>query len=115
MFYGFIRQTQTEIGMSRENPLWGAERIRETLLLLQYEPPCEDTIRKYMVKPRTSKPKSTTGLPFLRNNLDVSWAMDFFTVTTLAFSTGYVLVVLDHGCRRVIHVATRRMLRPSRG
>jgi hypothetical protein len=31
--------------MSGENPLWGAKRIRETLRLLQYDPPCEDTIQ----------------------------------------------------------------------
>jgi hypothetical protein len=34
--------------LSHENPLWGAEVIRLTLLKLQYDPPCEDTIRKYM-------------------------------------------------------------------
>ena len=60
--------------VSTENPLWGAERIRETLLLLQYDSPCEDTVRKYMVKPRHPKNKSSTWLPFLRNHLDVSWA-----------------------------------------
>lgn len=92
--------------LSRENPLWGAERIRETLVLLQYNPPCEDTIRKYMIQPRTPKPKSTTWLPFLRNHLDVSWAMDFVTVTTLRFSTLYVFVILDHGRRKVVHVVT---------
>ena len=72
--------------LSRENPLWGAERIRDTLLLLGFEPPCEDTIRKYMVKPRKPRNRSTTWLPFLRNHLDVSWAIDFFTVTTIGFS-----------------------------
>jgi transposase InsO family protein len=87
--------------MCRENPLWGAERIRETLLLLQYDPPCEDTVRKYMVKPRNPKNKSTTWLPFLRNHLDVSWAMDFFTVTTLNFSTSDVFLILDQ-CRRKV-------------
>ena len=35
--------------LSQENPLWSAERIRDTLLLLQYDPPGEDTIRKYML------------------------------------------------------------------
>ncbi|GAG36462.1 unnamed protein product, partial [marine sediment metagenome] len=30
--------------LSRENALWGAERIRETLVLLGYDPPCEDTV-----------------------------------------------------------------------
>ena len=41
-----------------------------------------------------------------RNHLNVSWAMDFFTVTTLPFATMYVFVVLDHGRRRVVHLAT---------
>ena len=45
--------------LSRENPLWGAEVIRDTLLNLRYDPPCEDTIRKYMVKPRNPRGKST--------------------------------------------------------
>ncbi|MCJ7821678.1 MAG: hypothetical protein MUQ26_01110 [Armatimonadetes bacterium] len=30
--------------LSKENPLWGAERIRDTLLLLDYEAPGEDTV-----------------------------------------------------------------------
>jgi len=91
--------------LSRENPLWGAGQIRDNLLLLHYDPPCEDTIRKYMVKPKNPRGKSTTWLPFLRNHLDVSWAIDFFTVTTLRFATLYVFVVLHHGRRRVVHFA----------
>jgi len=85
--------------------LWGAERIRDTLRLLGYDPPCEDTIRKYMIKPRNPPEKSTTWLPFLRNHLDVSWAMDFFTVVTASFAFLYVFVVLDHGRRKVIRFA----------
>ena len=85
--------------LSRENPLWGAQRIRDTLLLLGFDPPGEDTIRKYMVKPSNPRNRSTTWLPFLRNHLQVSWAMDFFTVTTLGFSTLYVFLVFDHGRR----------------
>jgi putative transposase len=92
--------------LSRENPLWGAERILQTLELLGYHPPCDDTIRKYMVKPRKPRKKSTTWLPFLRNHLDVSWAIDFFTVTTVRFTTLYVFIILDHGRRQVIHTAT---------
>ena len=83
-----------------------AERIRDTLLLLQFDPPDEDTIRKYMVKSNNPRERSTTWLPFLRNHLDVSWAIDFFTVTTLNFATLYVFVVFDHGRRKVIHRAT---------
>jgi len=92
--------------LSRENVLWGAGRIRDTLLLLGYDPPCDDTIRKYMAKPKNPRQKSTTWLPFLRNHLDVSWAMDFFTVVTANFGFLYVFVVVDHGRRRVIHFAS---------
>ena len=94
--------------LSQENPLWRPERIRDTLLLLQYDPPGEDTIRKYMVKANKPPDRSTTWLPFLRNHLDVSWAMDFFTVPTVNFATLYVFVVFDHGRRKVIHWSTTR-------
>lgn len=94
--------------LSKENTLWSAERIMDTLILLQYDPPCEDTIRKYMYKPRKPHKRSTTWLPFLRNHVDVSWAIDFFTVTTINFATLYVFLVLDHGRREVIHFAVTR-------
>jgi transposase InsO family protein len=92
--------------LSRENPLWSAERIRDTLLLLGYPPVCDDTVRKYMVKRRKPREPSTTWLPFLRNHLDVTWAIEFFTVTTIRFATIYVFLVFEHGRRRVIHLAT---------
>jgi len=91
--------------LSRENPLWGAEVIRLTLLKLQYDAPCEDTIRKYMVKSKNPRGKSTTWLPFLRNHMDVSWAIDFFAVTTIRFARLCVFVVLHHGRRKVVHFA----------
>jgi len=94
--------------LSKENPLWSPERIKDTLILLQYDPPCKDTIRKYMFKPRKPRKKSTTWLPFLRNHLEASWAIDFFTVTTINFATLYVFLVFDHGRRRVIHFAITR-------
>jgi len=92
--------------LSRENPLWSAERIRDTLLLLGYPHVSDDTVRKYMVKPRKPREPSKTWLPFLRNHLDVSWAIDFFTVTTINFATVYVFLVFEHSRRRVIHLAT---------
>ena len=104
------REMQGLIGkLSRENPLWGAERIRDTLLLLGFVPPCEDTVRKYMVKPRRPRKKSTTWLPFLRNHLDVSWAIDFFTVITINFEILYVFLVFDHGRRKVMHFAITKV------
>ena len=94
--------------LSRENPLWSAQRIRDTLSLLGYPPICDDTVRKYMVKRRKPREPSTTWLPFLRNHLDISWAVDFFTVTTISFATVYVFLVFEHGRRRVVHLATTR-------
>jgi len=91
--------------ISRENPLWGPDRIRDTLLLLGYDAPCTQTICKYMVKPRKPRPQSTNWLPFLRNHLDVSWAIDFFTVNTLGFQVLYVFLVFDHARREVLHLA----------
>ena len=90
--------------LSHANVLWGAGQIRDHLLLLHYAPPCEDTIRKYMVKPKNPRGKST-WLPFLRNHMDVSWAIDYLTVHTIRFATLYVFVVLHHDRRKVIHFA----------
>ncbi len=89
--------------LSRENVLWSAERIHGHLVLLGLEPPCPDTIRKYMVKPRGGPEKSQNWLTFLRNHVQVSWAMDFFTVVTLRFQILYVFVVLNHARRQVVH------------
>jgi hypothetical protein len=92
--------------LSKEIPLWSADRIRSTLLLLGYDPLCEETARKYMVERGTPWKRSTIWRPFLRNHLEVSWAVDFFTVTTDRFATLFVFVVLDHRRRRAIHFAT---------
>jgi transposase InsO family protein len=91
--------------LSKENPLWGAERIREVLLMMDYEAPGEDTVRKYMVKPSKPRPPTTTWLTFLRNHLDCSWAIDFFAVNTLGFQVLYVFLIFDHARREVVHFA----------
>jgi len=75
------------------------------LVLLGYDPPCPDTIRRYMVKPKGGTDKSQNWLTFLRNHTHVSWGMDFFTVPTIRFQILYVFVVLNHARRQVVHVA----------
>ena len=59
-----------------------------------------------MVHQKTPPGKPTTWLSFLRNHLDVSWGIDFFTVGTASFSCLYVFVVFEHGRRKVVHFAT---------
>ena len=97
--------------LSRENVLWSAETIHGHLLLLGFDPPCADTIRKYMIRPRGGTEKSQTWLTFLRNHLQVSWAMDFFTVRTLCFQILYIFVILNHSRRQVVQFAVT--LHPS--
>jgi transposase InsO family protein len=94
--------------LSNENELWSAERIHDHLVLLGFNPPHPDTIRKYMVKPSRPRKPSQTWLTFLRNHLHESWAIDFCTVPTATFSVLYVFVVLEHGRRRVCHFNVTR-------
>ena len=89
--------------LSRENVLWSAETIYGHLVLLGFDPPCPDTIRKYMVQPTGGTDKSQSWLTFLRNHMPVSWAMDFFTVSTIRFQILYVFVVLNHSRRQLMH------------
>lgn len=91
--------------ISRENPLWGAKKIRDVLVDLGFESLDIGTVRKYM--PRRRHPQNPSGnwLSFIRNHVDVSWAMDFCVVRTVGFRALYVFVVLEHGRRRIRHWA----------
>ncbi|MFH1999717.1 MAG: integrase core domain-containing protein [Planctomycetota bacterium] len=94
--------------LSQDNRLWTAERIRDHLVLLGFDPPHPDTIRKYMVKPDPSRGSSQSWLTFIRNHLQKSWAIDFCTVPTLTFKILYVFVILDHARRQVLHFTITR-------
>jgi transposase InsO family protein len=86
--------------MSLENPLWGAPHLHGELLKLGIEI-AEPTVSKYMVRPK--KPPSQTWKTFLNNHLNETVSLDFFTVPTATFRILYVLVVLSHGRRRILH------------
>ena len=86
--------------MSRANPLWGAPRIHGELLKLGIDI-CETTVDKYM--PRRPSNSSPTWKSFLNNHLDQTVALDFFVVPTLTFRIMFVLVILAHDRRRVLH------------
>ena len=88
--------------MSRENRLWGTERIRGELLKLGIVV-SNRSIRRYRWRgPR--RPSSQTWRTFLRNHARHLWAADLFTVPTLTFKTLYVLVFIEHGRRELVHV-----------
>ena len=87
--------------MSRANPLWGAPRIHGELLKLGLDA-SQRCVAKYMV-PRPRRPTSPNWKTFLRNHRDRMVSVDFLTVPTLTFEVLYVLIVLSHGRRRVLH------------
>ena len=86
--------------MSRENPLWGAPRIRAELRLLGCDV-AQSTVAKYMVRRR--RPPSPTWRAFLAHHADCLASVDFFVVPTVTFKLLYAFVVLRHQRRRVVH------------
>ena len=62
------------------------------------------TIRRYRVR-RTEGPRKTqTGHTFVQNHAKEVWACDFLTQYTAFFAVVYVLVILEVGSRRMVHV-----------
>src|SRR2546422_5711170 len=86
--------------MSRANPLWGAPRIHGELLKLGLTV-SQATVSKYMVRHR--RPPSQVWRTFLKNHAKDLIALDFFTVPTATFRVLFVLVMLSHGRRRLVH------------
>ncbi len=88
--------------MSHTNALWGAPRIHGELLKLGMNV-CQATVAKYMVRHR--RPPSQTWRTFLANHVGQMVAADFFVVPTATGRLLFVLVLLAHERRRVMHVA----------
>jgi transposase InsO family protein len=87
--------------MCKANPLWGAPRIHGELLKLGIEI-CETTVAKYMIKRRG--PPSQAWKTFLEIHFKETIALDFFTVPTATFKVLFVLVILSHDRRRILHM-----------
>src|SRR5438876_6333577 len=86
--------------MAAANPLWGAPRIHGELLKLGLDV-AERTVSRLMAKRRL--PPSQTWRTFLTNHVRDLVAIDFFTVPTARLRVLFVLVVLAHHRRRVVH------------
>jgi transposase InsO family protein len=88
--------------MSTANPLWGAPRIHGELLKLGISV-SQSTVATYMR--RHPHPPSQTWRTFLTNHASQIMAADFFVVPTITFRLLFVLVILAHDRRRIVHVA----------
>jgi transposase InsO family protein len=89
--------------MSRDNPLWGAPRIHGELLKLGLDV-SQATVAKYMARP-PMPPPSQSWRTFLTNHLQQIAGADFFVVPTATYRLLFVLVILAHERRRIVHVA----------
>ena len=88
--------------MSKDNPLWGAPRIHGELVKLGVDL-SQATVAKYMARPTASP--SQSWRTFLANHVQHIAAADFFVVPTATCRLLFVLVILAHERRRVVHVA----------
>jgi putative transposase len=87
--------------MARDNPGWGAERIRGELLKLGIAV-SRASVQRYRRR-GPARPPSPTWRTFLRNHRLQLWAADLLTVQTLTFRTLYVLVVVSHARWELVH------------
>jgi putative transposase len=89
--------------MGTANPLWGAPRIHGELGKLGIEV-SQRTVSR-LLRRRRRRPPSQTWRTFLTNHVTSLVSMDFFTVPTLTGRVLFVLVLLAHHRRRVVHLA----------
>src|SRR5436190_17882224 len=81
-------------------PLWGAPRIHGELLKLGIDV-AERTVSRLLPKRRT--PPSQSWRTFLTDHVRDLGSIDFFTLPTAGLRVLFVLVVLAHDRRRVLH------------
>jgi hypothetical protein len=97
--------------MTRENVLWGEERIANELRLKLGIRISPRTVRKYLRTVSRAAARDQRWSTFLKNHATAILACDFFVAVTATFGLLYVFIVIEHGTRRPAHVNVIR--RPS--
>ena len=88
--------------MWQANPTWGSPRIVGELRKVGIEV-TKSTVEKYRIRP--PKPPSPTWKTFLTNHVQDLVALDFCVVPTVTYKILFVLLILAHHRRRVLHVS----------
>lgn len=88
--------------MSEQNPLWGAPRIHGELLKLGSDV-SQATVSRYM--PHRSRDPDQRWRTFLINHRHCLASIDFLVVSTVTFNLLFVLVVLSHRRRELVHLS----------
>ena len=87
--------------MWQANPTWGSPRIVGELRKLEIDV-AKSTVERYRLRP-PKPPSSPTWKTFLANHVQDLVALDFLVVPTVRHTVLFVLVILAHHRRRVIH------------
>ncbi len=87
--------------MAKANPSWGAPRIHGELLRLGFNV-SERTVSSLMPRRSPNSNPSQSWRAFLKNHVNTS-SIDFFTIPTASFNILFVLVILRHSRRKVVH------------
>ncbi len=90
--------------MQKENPTWSAQRIQGKLDKLGFSI-CENTVAKYMRKPKTDPDKLQRWLTFLRNHAKYTVGIDFLVARTIFFKSIHVFVAISHDRCKILHFA----------
>ena len=88
--------------MWQANPTWGSPRIVGELRKVGIEV-TKSTVEKYRMRP--PKPPSPTWKTFLANHVQDLVALDFFVVPTATYKVLFVLLIVAHHRRWVVHVS----------
>ncbi len=86
--------------MAAANPLWRAPRIHGELKMLGIAI-SERTVSRILRRVR--RPPNQTWKTFLHNHVGQIVSIDFFTVPTITMRVLFVLIVLEHDRRKVLH------------
>jgi putative transposase len=96
--------------MVRENPTWGEARVASELALKLGVRVSPRTVRAYWPEDLSPNrgPSSQRWMTFVRNHAKAIVACDFVVAVTLHFRILYVLVVMEVGTRKLLHVNATR-------
>jgi len=89
--------------MATESPTWGAPRIHREILMLGIEV-SERTVSRFMPRRPADPETRQRWRTFRANRREVIAAIAFFTATTVTFRVLYVVFVIRHARRTVLHV-----------
>ena len=93
--------------IQRGNPTWTPQRIQGELEKLGFNI-CDNTVAKYMRKPKADDGKRQQWLTFLINHAKHIVGIDLFVVQTIFFKAIYVFVAISHDRRKILHFAVTK-------